>query len=260
MKKKILLLIPFLFLSLIFTGCGKKQEIIEETKEQLGNIDNLKIINSTRIEDNQVVFILKNKDNYVIKDVLVTIEFWNKAEEENKEDKLVTYSQTTFTIIDSKQSVAGMISPGRKEYDYYKIFLEIQEDSKTAKKKDVKDKFILEDKTTLIIPKKCTELTEEEQNNKIKCLKEDDEIPEISDKIYITLKNANDVVVNYYDIGVVFYKENKIVGFSNGNGTNLKSKKLRDIEIYFPKNVLTKKDIEFDDYTIYKNLVYNKES
>ena len=82
MKDGIKKIIKFSFLFFIIfslTGCGGKEEqVVVENKEKVGDVKNIKIVNSKRIEDNSIVFMLKNKDNYPINDVVVTIEFWKK--------------------------------------------------------------------------------------------------------------------------------------------------------------------------------------
>lgn len=278
MKDGIKKIIKFSFLFFIIfslTGCGGQEEqIVVENKEKVGDVKNIKIVNSKRIEDNSIVFMLKNKDNYPINDVVVTIEFWKKGvieeeneeslgdkdiedeetKEENKEpkDKLITSGTQTFTRIVSKQSVAGMVSPGTREYDYYKIFIDIVNDTKTAQKINELDSFEIEDNTVLTLPAMCTETVLEN------CVTED-KMPTISDELKLTVKNRSKNKISYYEIAVIFYKGNTIVGYSDNNGTNIDSKKMRDIGIMFPKNFLTKQNIEFDNYTIYRNLAYSRQ-
>lgn len=243
-----------IILTLFVTGCGnKKPEEIAEIAEKLGDIKEIKIVRSKRIEDNSIVFILKNKSNYKIEDVLVTIEIWNKAEDDSEEDKLVGSSSKTFSRINAKQSVAGNISFGKKTYDYYKIFIENVPDVKTKNKIDDFNNFLVEDKTILTLPKLCDEL-EEDSNEK--CIKNIEDMPTLSQNFEITIKNKGNIKINYYEFAIVLYKNNDIVGFVSTNGSHLDSKKMRDIKIEFPKNSLRQK-IEFDDYTIYPIFIFH---
>lgn len=262
--KKTILFSLIIILTIFFTGCknDKTEDVIDNSKK-IGDVKDIKIINSQKIEDNSVVFILKNKSNNVQKNVQVTIEFWKKAEASDKlveneknKDKLVNSSSEVFIIIEPGQSVVGNLATGKREYDYYKIFIDITKDSKTNMKISEYENFEFDDNTILEVPKKCTELSEAEINKNIKCLNDGDEIPNISDKILLTIKNKSVNNINYYITTVVFYKENKIVGFNKAEGNNLKSKKMRDIYIEFPFNTITHKNIKFDDYTIYTNLAY----
>ena len=258
--KKICTLLLVILSIFVITGCEqKKEEQKIAPSATYGKIENLKIIKSKRIEDNSVIFLLKNKDDYMVRNVTVTIEFWKKAEEatdsensesnEEAQDSLTGSSSKFFSLIEPNQTVPGQISNGKREWDYYKIFVEETPDSKTDKIASEYNNLLFDDNTILTLPEVCTE---EIQEN---CVKEE-EMPELSDKMNLVIKNASDKKLNYYQIGIVFYQGNEIVGYSETNGNNLPSKKMRNDTATFPINQLTRKKINFDNYTIYKIIAY----
>lgn len=247
---------------LLVTGCeDKKTEKPKDDTPKTGNLENLKIIKSKRIEDSTLVFLLKNKDDYVIKNITVTVEFWKKADEnaenaennnsEGESEDILTGTTTKFfSIIEPSQTVAEQVSNGKREWDYYKIFIEETPDSKTNKIASDYDNLLFDDNTILTLPDICTE---DGQEN---CV-EEDKMPELSDKINLIIKNNSENKINYYQLGIVFYKDNEIVGYSSTNGSNLQSKKMRNDTAMFPINQITRKAIDFDDYTIYKIIAYH---
>lgn len=238
----------------LLTGCGKEEEQVIIEQETLGKLENLKIVKTKRIADDSIVFILKNKDEYPIKDTLVTIEFWKKGNEnaendEDKIDKLVGESNEAFQIISAGQTVAGSISNGKREFDYYKVFLDEKPDTKTKKMVNDYDNFLFDDNTVLEAPPLC-----ENEPENANCVEKE---VEVSENLMLTVKNKGEEKMNYFSVAVVFYEGNNIVGFSSANGTNLQSKKLRDITVYYPKNNKTKQMIKFDNYTVYPVLIYH---
>lgn len=268
--KKFLIIPLILILTLTLTGCGKKQEAKPVVVKKTPNVkkEELSITYSARTKANEVVYYLKNKGERDAHDINVEVEFWKKAEEvapeENPEeapateddgfeeegkkkdddkknkDTYVGSTKTSFEFIKKDYAVAGVASVGSREYDYYKIFVDIdKENDITQRKEFAYNDLIVEDKTKLTV-------TDEE---KAKGITPDE-------YIMLTVKNKGKTRINFIELGVVFYKDNEIVGYSKKQKQNLDSKIKSTLKVSFPIGKSYSDKVPFDTYRVFVNKSY----
>lgn len=262
--KKIGVILVLSCFCLALTGCtddAPKEDIMPPKTN--ATKDELDITFSARTVANTVVFYVKNKSDVVAHDVTVEVEFWKKAPETKEdngeiddgftmegekaekplapgEDIYVSSTKINFEFIKNGQTVVGNASVGKKEYDYYKIFIDVNDAGNAGRKFDFAyDDLIIEDETIL-------NPTDEQIAEGIKS----------SDYVNIVVKNKGEKRINMIEIGVVYYKDNKIVGYGYKQKLNLDSKIKTILKISFPKGMQLSQDVEFDTYRVFINKVY----
>lgn len=240
--KKIIKTLFLLLLVVCMTGCddSPSSPTVDETEEVALNAskENVQIIFTKKIPSNDVVFLIKNKDETDAKDVTVEVEFWQKNND-GGDDTLIDSVKTHFNCIESDATVAGDASAGKEEYDYYKIFLDIGDANNIQNKEFIKDNILFEDVTNF-------NPTEKELAEGI----------EPDTDIRIVLKNKDEERATRVEVAVVFYKDGEIVGYSNSAKQNLDSMTKSTISVSLPigKNYIEK--VEFDSYRIFINQAY----
>lgn len=243
--KKIIYICVILTSILLITGCGKEeQKVIEEKKPTYASKENLKITYTGKTKSNDLLYFLKNKDDNLARDIKVEVEFWKKTtDEETGEEKdiLVGTSKKEYDFINSSTTIVGVASVGKKEYDYYKIFIDIEEKNSTNAKESVRDDVIIEDNTKLT-------LTDEEIEQGM--------TPDTA--LNIVLKNKGKNRINLIEVGVVFYENGEIVGYTSKKKENLDSMTKSSIRVDFPVGRSYSDKVKFDSYRIYINQAYRK--
>lgn len=238
MKKIIKILLLLLIIPIILTGCGKKKEVVvDDTPVVADNISKEKLVINyiERTYNNGLVYLLKNKDEEIdAKNITVEAEFWKKGED-GADDILVTTTKKTYDCIEAGSTLAGYTSISTaKDFDYYKVFVDVGDASKIKKKAFVKSDVLFEDATNL-------NPTEEELANGIKADK----------SIKVVLKNKSEEKISNIDVAVVFYKDNIIVGYGKKSKQNLAGRTKSTISVLLPK-------AEFDSYRIFINEAYRR--
>ena len=74
--------------------------------------------------------------------------------------------------------------------------------------------------------------------------------------IIVQVKNKSDDVIEYMDVSVVYYKENKVVGYDDDLQLDVKAGRSGNFTLHFPYDKRYK-DVSFDNYKVYINQAYS---
>lgn len=240
---KILFLISIVFIISLTTGCEEKKEETkqEEIQEEVRNADadKVKVIDAVAIEGNKLVILIKNKDEVMARGINITVEYWKKDAIDNGGeliDKLVATSEESLLFLPSSSTASILTYAPTKEYDYYKIFIDIKETNINKTRIEAFEDVIIEDNTE----KTVEELKENYEENSLN----------------ITIKNKGEKPIRFLEIGVVYYLDGKIVGCVTDEKSKLESMTKDTLKIDLPSGKRKKDHINFDSYRIYLNQAY----
>lgn len=76
-----------------------------------------------------------------------------------------------------------------------------------------------------------------------------------TNEIVIQVKNNSSKTISSVEVGVVFYKNNKVVGFDYDFDTKVNTGRSANLSVYYPYDN-NYKDIDFDDFEVYINEAY----
>lgn len=208
---------------LLITLTGCKDERLNQRNEQ-EFISEDKLSEKITMESsiiNDSLLLFITNNNKTTIDMDIKVEFYNKK------DKVVSTEEDIYSAIKDKKELV-VIFDIYKEYEYYKVFIESE-----------KSAFIsYEDKINIT-----------EENNID------------NNQINFKITNNAEEAIEYLELAIIYYKENKIVGYDYNFVTNFKKSGTTSIDFSYPYNA-NYDLVEYDNYKLFINeaCTYNRNS
>ena len=166
-------------------------------------------------ERNKLLLFTKNETSKTY-DLDIEVEFYDAS------GKLVgSDNEYVIGIAPGQEAVVQMYSTP-EEFDSYKVYIDEKESYYVSAYKD---------------------LTITSNDNKK------------TNEIVIQVKNNSSKTISSVEVGVVFYKNNKVVGFDYDFDTKVNTGRSANLSVYYPYDN-NYKDIDFDDFEVYINEAY----
>lgn len=201
--------------SLIENNDTDEKDDIENEDLNVEEDDSNVKYNTYITNDGEMIIIATNNNKNVV-DIEFEIEYYDKS------NKLVGSGYADISAVSKNSQFALDVYDAPKSYDSYKVYVDVEETDNISY---------------------LGKLTATHNNNK------DEE------EVIVQVKNTTDKEIEYIGVSIVFYKDNKIVGYDDSLDGEIKSGRSANFTFSYPYDE-SYDTIYFDDYQVFINEAY----
>lgn len=201
--------------SLIENNDTDEKDDIENENLNVEEDDSNVKYNTYITNDGEMIIIATNNNKNVV-DIEFEIEYYDKS------NKLVGSGYADISAVSKNSQFALDVYDAPKSYDSYKVYVDVEETDNISY---------------------LGKLTATHNNNK------DEE------EVIVQVKNTTDKEIEYIGVSIVFYKDNKIVGYDDSLDGEIKSGRSANFTFSYPYDE-SYDTIYFDDYQVFINEAY----
>ena len=201
--------------SLIENNDTDEKDDIENEDLNVEEDDSNVKYNTYITNDGEMIIIATNNNKNVV-DIEFEIEYYDKS------NKLVGSGYADISAVSKNSQFALDVYDAPKSYDSYKVYVDVEETDNISY---------------------LGKLTATHNNNK------DEE------EVIVQVKNTTDKEIEYIGVSIVFYKDNKIVGYDDSLDGEIKSGMSANFTFSYPYDE-SYDTIYFDDYQVFINEAY----
>lgn len=201
--------------SLIENNDTDEKDDIENEDLNVEEDDSNVKYNTYITNDGEMIIIATNNNKNVV-DIEFEIEYYDKS------NKLVGRGYADISAVSKNSQFALDVYDAPKSYDSYKVYVDVEETDNISY---------------------LGKLTATHNNNK------DEE------EVIVQVKNTTDKEIEYIGVSIVFYKDNKIVGYDDSLDGEIKSGMSANFTFSYPYDE-SYDTIYFDDYQVFINEAY----
>lgn len=151
---------------------------------------------------------------------VVDIEF--EVEFYDKDNNLVGNESSSVDAVSKSSNFALELDEVPESYKSYKVYVDVEETDN------------------------------ESYTNKLKATHKDN-----GENIVVQVKNDTGKEIEYIEVAIIYYKDNKVVGYDDSLESEIKSGRSANFEFDYPYNYDTWDEVDFDEYNVFINEAYS---